>query len=835
MSSRTQRFLPAKIQRSHDNPRTKPEQFENVIREAFDFARKVSRKGVLDNETNEFIRKSYESYIEKRRKAVLRTTLADTLNRYQTIMDPEDAVIAWIELNAPIVTYTHMEKQHHVLFAAAIWMLDRITSQEDWQKKLFKLLPRNDWETDEFYEPNVWDCSYDYDLISSVVNVLYYRNLNVSIQNKKNKIDSAAVEDFDDRLQLYDDHPYVLTSEYAAAHQLPENWRFVHEDDHHRECFRALLALIPQEAIDSVKDEFRTLLRQWVDRYFDGIAVFAKNRKALDQKKSQIAEEHNRIIDELEILMDSVERKRQVKTIRKKDNTKSKERPQTNPLLMNPLIAAPAKSVNPLLSNGMGSMIPGIEDFLRSQFANQPITVNGMSRSGFKLFGEGKEDIRDSDQEINAQIDQIERLYHQIENLGDRFDELQEQTQEFYSRERTYSIYMSECGRIPNTSDEDFSGIPPSLSEPMRLSDAYGLCFALLYLIETGDNLPWLYGACYGFMMEVCESLPWGLEEYDEIEDPIWNNDHDETDVPKAATVPDWNERKYTYKDSSCYYPKSLAQILYEKTGCILPRDCTIYYPEYETFRQYGIKGKDASIMMLMSAALSTARRNVHANNLDPEYFRLMNLDPQEDDTNHKEGEAGTEPNENHKLETDVERPKDEKDQLIDQLRKELKRSKESLHSAETESRNARKELTAARSVYEREHRELADLREIVFNAQFADATPDQQSQSHESPEYDYPYETKKRTTVFGGHDTFLKAIKPMLPNVRFIDANYMTFSPELVRNADIVWVQTNCISHPMFWNVVKYTKQYGVQLRYFTQASAERCADQIVEADKGQ
>ena len=37
-----------------------------------------------------------------------------------------------------------------------------------------------------------------------------------------------------------------------------------------------------------------------------------------------------------------------------------------------------------------------------------------------------------------------------------------------------------------------------------------------------------------------------------------------------------------------------------------------------------------------------------------------------------------------------------------------------------------------------------------------------------------------------------------MLPNVRFIDSRYMTFSPELVRNSDIVWIQSNCISHPI-------------------------------------
>ena len=92
--------------------------------------------------------------------------------------------------------------------------------------------------------------------------------------------------------------------------------------------------------------------------------------------------------------------------------------------------------------------------------------------------------------------------------------------------------------------------MPSSLSEPMRLPDVYGLCFALLYLIEIGDDIPWLYGACYGFMMEVCESLPWGMKEYDELDDPIWEYDNDEASVPKTAAIPDLNERKYAYKDS---------------------------------------------------------------------------------------------------------------------------------------------------------------------------------------------------------------------------------------------------------------------------------------------
>ena len=912
MSSRTQRFLPTKIQRNRHAPRTKPEQFDEVIREAFDFSRKISRKSAFDKEADYFIRETYQGHIEKRRKAALRRSLNEILqrkaptdmkeaaasdhkqvqltfedidnsehrqiqqapahtatpNHRQFQLDPEEAAIAWIELNAPMASYTKMEQQSHVLFATAIWMLDKITEQENWRRKLFRLLPRNEHEIEEFHEPDVWDCSYDYDLIASVVNVLYYRNLNV---DRKQPIDASTIDNFEKRLDLYEDNPYALTSEYAATHQLPDDWRTVSYNvpssttynDDNRERFRALLALIPQEEIDDIVDQFKALLGEWVNRFYEGLAAISKECEPLDQQKSQIAEEHNALVDELEVLIDAFEDKKRSRTVKKNDKGKGNKQgtdslllgtPAVNPLLVNPKMSS-AKQ-NPLLVNAMTGSLPGIEEFIKSQSngaAGQPIrttgSVSGMktgmkpanrygfSPSALSPFGEGIS----GDNELDAQMDQIEGLYRRIENLEDRFNELQDETNAVFKRERSYSFQMSVYGRISNVFIESHEGLPSSLSEPMRLPDVYGLCFALLYLIEIGDDIPWLYGACYGFMMEVCESLPWGMKEYDELDDPIWEYDNDEASVPKTAAIPDLNERKYSYKDSDYYFPRSLAQILYEETGCILPRDVNIYYPEYDTFRQYGIKGKDAGFMMLMSAALSTARRNIHATNLDPEAIRFLERDPfdplysDEDADEDAEGDAGEERDEEDAetvLDEEPARPKDEKDILIDQLKKELKKSRAALHSAEVESRNTRKELSSTMSIYEREHRELADLREIVFNAQFTDGSSEAEQPATVS-DATYPYETAKRTTVFGGHDTFLKAIKPMLPNVRFIDSSYMTFSPELVRNSDIVWVQTNCISHPMFWNVVKYAKQYGVQLRYFGYASAEKCADQVVEADK--
>lgn len=128
------------------------------------------------------------------------------------------------------------------------------------------------------------------------------------------------------------------------------------------------------------------------------------------------------------------------------------------------------------------------------------------------------------------------------------------------------------------------------------------------------------------------------------------------------------------------------------------------------------------------------------------------------------------------------------------------------------------------------EHRELADLREIVFN-QNEDKDVIARRESLEKS-YSYPYVTRKKIVIFGGHDSWLKVIKPMLPDVRFVEATQYQFDPNLIKNADVVWIQSNCMGHAQFSNIINKTRQYGVQLRYFSYASAEKCAEQLVTED---
>lgn len=171
-------------------------------------------------------------------------------------------------------------------------------------------------------------------------------------------------------------------------------------------------------------------------------------------------------------------------------------------------------------------------------------------------------------------------------------------------------------------------------------------------------------------------------------------------------------------------------------------------------------------------------------------------------------------------------------------LLSELDAAKKQIKSLRSTLAQTRQELGSERAKNERdlktyrlEHRELADLRELVFNREL-DA---KEQERREKPEkqYAFPYETKKRTVVFGGHDSFLRAIKPLLPDVKYVDARNLTYSPEIIRKADVVWIQNNCISHSQYWSIVKNCKLAGVQMRYFAFASAEKCARQLVDEDQ--
>lgn len=154
--------------------------------------------------------------------------------------------------------------------------------------------------------------------------------------------------------------------------------------------------------------------------------------------------------------------------------------------------------------------------------------------------------------------------------------------------------------------------------------------------------------------------------------------------------------------------------------------------------------------------------------------------------------------------------PSEELTSQITALQNENSQLKSCLYEAEKQARDSRKLQDSMEQQAKLDRQELADLRELVFHQQenlYFDETP--------APDISFPYNTKRKIVVFGGHETWAKEMKPKLPNVRFIDRE-MVPNVDIIRRADTIWIQTNAIAHPFYYKITDEARKYGIPVRYF-------------------
>lgn len=406
--------------------------------------------------------------------------------------------------------------------------------------------------------------------------------------------------------------------------------------------------------------------------------------------------------------------------------------------------------------------------------------------------------------------------------------------------------------------------------EGFRIEDPYELCFALFYLLDTGDDAPWLMRSGCALMFCACDMLPWRSWKED-WDDEDWDSWFDGMQYNRNG----WLDRGPVPDQIDFYHEKhggkNLAQIIYGMCRGVVP---TGLHP-FEADRQQLIEeGMDedkarkiadiAELMFLHSFQARQQRPGESAfdwerfENGDDEDVEIApevaHATAPEAAANEPQVQAdrpqiklggywgkvaaghGMEVAEADRSNTEAATESEASKAELEQVKAELAEARKQIKGLRTALNNEKHTADADRAKYEHElrslrmeHRELADLRSLVFNREAENPARLEKVEK----QYAYPYETRKRTVVFGGHDTFLKAIKPMLPTVKFVDASNMTYSADIIRNADVVWVQNNCISHSQFWNIVKNCKLAEVQMRYFGFASAEKCAEQLVTEDR--
>ena len=50
-----------------------------------------------------------------------------------------------------------------------------------------------------------------------------------------------------------------------------------------------------------------------------------------------------------------------------------------------------------------------------------------------------------------------------------------------------------------------------------------------------------------------------------------------------------------------------------------------------------------------------------------------------------------------------------------------------------------------------------------------------------------------------------------------------------MIKDADVVWIQLNAVSHGQVTKVKKYAELYKVPLMFFNYAGVQRCVDQLI------
>ena len=156
-------------------------------------------------------------------------------------------------------------------------------------------------------------------------------------------------------------------------------------------------------------------------------------------------------------------------------------------------------------------------------------------------------------------------------------------------------------------------------------------------------------------------------------------------------------------------------------------------------------------------------------------------------------------------------------------LREQLKKTTDEAHAQDRRARKAEQSLQQEKAQIKADRQELAALREIIFTQENVDASDDSVSVA-------LPHEVTKRLVVYGGHETWRKAMKDYLSgDLRYMDKDQAIIDRTVIRNADVVWIQSNAISHRQYYAIIDEVRKIGVPVRYFLYASARKCAEQVV------
>ena len=406
--------------------------------------------------------------------------------------------------------------------------------------------------------------------------------------------------------------------------------------------------------------------------------------------------------------------------------------------------------------------------------------------------------------------------------------------------DQLYSQYESLPNQIPYTGSECldlvitpyeekvemFGEQTVSIWNSFRIDDPYKLCFGFLACLEADNDMPWLYAPCCAVLSMATAYLPWARiadpntqclyetdifsDQYKKLNAEALEKINKETNKAKENYRHLLYDMRYQCKDTLTgeIQMVNLVQLIYELSCGVMPRNLESIAEATLALAATKVSLSEELVPTVMCAAILA---NVQRRKYDVAPTTM--IPPAENSHSVNVTEAA-----------------EQKIRELEQQLAELKNENMQLQKTAYETSSDNKKLRTAKEKLEQAHnlerQELIDLRELVFNQQESTYT-----EEPATTELNFPYEAQDRIVVFGGHDSWSREIRQKLPNVKFIDRT-MVPNAQLIRNADVVWIQPNAISHAFFYKIIDEVRRYHIPLRYFSYASATKCAEQLVHAD---
>lgn len=257
----------------------------------------------------------------------------------------------------------------------------------------------------------------------------------------------------------------------------------------------------------------------------------------------------------------------------------------------------------------------------------------------------------------------------------------------------------------------------------------------------------------------------------------------------------------------------SEAQLFYIATGVVPPRN---QRPSEELIRWFTEQG----IMEPRARELAFGAMFAYYSDAGEHGWKDIDWFSDEDDEEEAEPSDGLE-----KVTEDTAAPAHISDaqNKVDALIRQVKELRAALHDAERAAGRLKEQLRMAEQKGEADRAELARLRETLYDLRGGEAP----ETGNSGPLVEIPWQVKRRVVVFGGHDSWRKAVKPLLPGARFYDREVL---PDInaIRGAEVVWLQINALSHKYYYRIIDIARRNDIPVRYFGSASAQKCAVQL-------